>query len=55
MIGLSEAPMSNYELMMTYLEARRKERQTLGPQEIREWGQRSNIEQGYMAEGIEKK
>ena len=39
---------------MTDLEARRKERQTLGPQEIREWGQRSHIEQGSRAEGIKK-
>ena len=28
---------SNYELMMTYLEDRRAERQRIGPEEIREW------------------
>jgi hypothetical protein len=28
---------TNYELMMTYLEERREERQRIGPEEIREW------------------
>ena len=30
---------TNYELMMTYLEDRRAERQRIGPEEIREWKQ----------------
>ena len=30
---------TNYELMMTYLEDRRAERQRIGPEEIREWRQ----------------
>ena len=30
---------TNYELMMTYLEDRRAERQKIGPEEIREWWQ----------------
>ena len=35
---------TNYELMMTYLEERRAERQMIGPEEIREWKQEKQIE-----------
>jgi hypothetical protein len=35
---------TNYELMMTYLEDRRAERQRIGPEEIREWRKDSSIE-----------
>ena len=35
---------TNYELMMTYLEDRRTERQMIGPEEIREWRQGNNVE-----------
>ena len=35
---------TNYELMMTYLEARREERQRIGPEEIREWERENDIE-----------
>ena len=34
---------TNYELMMTYLEARREERQRIGPEEIREWERTTDI------------
>ena len=35
---------TNYELMMTYLEDRRTERQMIGPEEIQEWRQGNHNE-----------
>ena len=38
--------MTNYEQMMEYLEMRRKERQMVGPDEVRDWGSLANTEEG---------